>query len=242
MKVKIILVLSALALIIFAAASCTTATKPAETKPAAQEIIKKPEIQPPVIKDILGPQSAALSENTTFVCWAIDPDGRKMTFAWAVEQGRLFQNGTKDVIWTTPEKPGNYTISVKVTNDAGLEASFSKAFKIEDVPDSHKYTDATIYLKLSLSNNDIIKTWSKIRVNDTSEIQCSVENNDVADLNFKWNAPVGKLSGNNLAEGKAFRVGWSAPGVPDKYTVSVTVTDQSGREARGEVTFDVYVE
>ena len=241
MKLKTILILSVLAMTVLAAVSCTTAPKPADTKPAVQETVKKPEIQPPLIKDILGPKEAAPAEDTLLTCWAIDPDGRKLTYVWAVDAGTIKGDGRQG-IWKTPDKLGSYTVSVKVTNDAGLEASQSKAFTVVAVPDSHKTTDNTVYLKLSLTGNDMVKAFASVRVSTINEVQCSVENQDLTELNFKWNAPIGKLSAGNLAEGKASRVGWIAPGTPGQYTVGVSVTDKNGREARGEAVFNVFAE
>lgn len=241
MKNNILIVFSLIALSVLTAVSCTAAPQPATPKPAVEETVAKPVIQPPVIKDILGPKAAALSEDTLFTCWAVDPDGRKLTFAWSVEAGTVKSSG-REAYWKTPDKAGTYTISVKVTNDAGLEATKSKAFDIVAVPDTHKFTDNTVYLKLSLAGNDAVKAWSRIKVMDTGEIQCSVENQDLSELTFKWSAPVGKLSGTGLAEGKASRVGWIAPGTPGTYTVGVTVTDKNNRSATGEVNFEVFAE
>ena len=95
---------------------------------------------------------------------------------------------------------------------------------------------------MSLTGNEIAKAWTTVRVTETREIQCSVENQDLAELTFKWSSPVGKLAGNNLAEGKASRVGWIAPGTPGQYTVGVTVTDKNGRSVKSEVNFDVFTD
>jgi hypothetical protein len=242
MKNNTLLALSILVLCVLTAVSCTAAPQPVTPKPAVQETVKKPELQPPVIKDILGPKTAALSEDTQYTCWANDPDGRKLSYAWSVEAGTVKGTGGREAIWKTPDKPGTYTISVKVTNDVGLEASFSKAFDMVAVPDSHKFTDTTVYLKMSLTNNEMVKAWARVKVMDTSEIQCSVENQDLSDLTIKWTAPIGKLSGSGIAEGKAGRVGWIAPGTPGQYVVGVTITDKNGREVKGEVNLDVYAE
>jgi hypothetical protein len=235
-----IIFLSILALTIFPAVSCTAAPPPVVTKPAVQETVK-PVIQPPVIKDLLGPKEAAPAEETLLVCWAIDPDGRKLTYTWSTETGTIRGDGRQG-FWKTPDKPGSYTVSVKVANDAGLEASQSKAFTVVAVPETHKANDTTVYLNLSLSSNDVVKTWTKARVTSTNEIQCNVENQDLAELTFKWNVPIGKLFGTNIAEGKASRVAWIAPGVPGQYIVSVIVTDKNGREVKGEANFEVYAD
>jgi hypothetical protein len=223
------------------AISCSGTPQTVPPQPVTQQEVKKPELKPPVIKDILGPKEAAPSEDTAITCWAVDPDGRKLTYNWSVDNGTITGQG-RSAIWKTPAQPGSYTISVKVVNDAGLEASQSKSFTVVPVPETHKTTDTTVYLKLSFPSNDVVKISAPLRVTAINEIQCVIEGAEASGLTFKWSAPVGKLSGNKLAEGKASRVGWIAPGTPGDYTISVLVTDQSGHEARGEVTFNVYAD
>jgi len=241
MKNYCLLGLSALMIAILTAVSCTATPQPVTTKPAVQETVQKPEIQPPAIKDILGPKAAALSEDTLFTCWAIDPDGRKLTYDWSVEAGTVRGTG-REAIWTTPDKPGNYTISVRVTNDAGMEASLSKSFNMVETPETHKFTDTTIYLKMQLPGYDVVKVQARSKVMTTNEIQCSVEGQDAEQLTFKWNCPIGKLSGIELGKDKASRVGWISPGTPGDYSLSVIVSNQSGQEARGKINFEVYAE
>lgn len=223
------------------AVSCAVAPQAPTPQPVTQQEVKKPEPKPPVIKDILGPKEAAPSEDTAITCWAVDPDGRKLTYSWSVDSGTISGVG-RSAVWKTPAQPGTYTISVKVVNDAGLEAAQSKSFTVVPVPETHKTTDTTVYLKLSFPSSEVVKISAPLRVTAINEIQCVIEGADTSGLTFKWNAPVGKLSGNKLAEGKASRVGWIAPGTPGDYTISVIVTDSSGREARGEVTFNVYAD
>jgi hypothetical protein len=242
MKKIFIPILSALIMAVLLATACSTSPSPAASKPdeakPTPEAVARPVIQPPLIKDILGPKEAAVSENTTVTCWAVDPDGRKLTFLWSVDAGTIKANG-RDAVWATPSTPGSYTINVKITNDAGLDASMSKQFKVVAVPDSHKFTDNTIYLKMTLQSNDTVRQSVSSHVMTANEIQCLVADQDPAQLTYKWNAPIGKLAGPSLAEGKAARVGWVSPGTPGQYTVGVTVTDKAGHQATGEVNFDV---
>lgn len=242
MKSRLLSALIILALALVPALSCAAAPAAPATRPQPPAEIKKPEPKPPVVKDILGPKEAAVSSKTQYTCWAVDPDGRKMTYEWTVEAGTIMADGKKEAFWSTPDKPGTYKISVKVTNDAGLTDSMSKSFAVIMLPETHKYTDSTIYLNLQMPNSTPVRVEARYLVTSIAEIQCNVEGRDSSQLKFKWEAPIGKLSGNGLAEGRASRVGWIAPGTPGQYRVSVTVTDQAGSEARGEVNFEVYAQ
>lgn len=232
-----ILMASALMASACATSSSTGTPQPSQTTSTASTDLQ-PEIHPPEIKDILGPDEAAVSENTSFVCWAIDPDNRNLTYEWSVSSGSVSgtdRNGT----WWTPEKPGTYTITCKVTNDAGLETVKSKDFVISALPETHKFEDKTIYLKLNLPSNDLVTVSTTCAVNTILEIQCNVAGSEADLLTYQWNAPIGKISGNGLAEGKADRLGWIAPGTPGQYKIAVTVSDKLDRSARGEVTINV---
>lgn len=242
MKNHLLSSLIILALAVLPALSCAATPPTTTTTPQTPIEIKKPEPKPPVLKDILGPKEAAVNSKTQYTGWAIDPDGRKLTYEWTVEAGTITADGKKEAYWDTPDKPGTYKISVKVTNDAGLSASMSKAFEVVPLPETHKYVDNTIYIKLQMPSATPVRVEARCQVTNIAEIQCNVEGRDPSQFKFKWEAPISKLSGNGLAEGKADRVGWIAPGTPGQYKVSVTVTDQSGSEARGEVTFDVFAQ
>ena len=236
--------LGILTLAVLPATSCTgqkEATTP-PSSPQAEQSYTRPEPKPPVIKDILGPQAAAISEETLFTCWAIDPDGRKLTYEWSAEEGTVRSESRREAYWKTPDKPGTYSISVKVTNDAGLSDNMTKKFSVEEVPATHKYEDTTIYLKLQMPGTEAVKISTRCPVTTVVEIQCTVEGRDPSQLNFKWDAPIGKLAGNGLEEGKASRIGWLAPGTPGQYTVGVTVTDQAGNTATGEVSLEVFAQ
>ena len=224
------------------AASCSSQQEATTLSPETQVTSQKPEPKPPVVKDILGPQAAAVSSETLLTCWAVDPDGRKLTYEWSAEDGSVKSDGNKEAYWKTPDKLGSYAITVKVTNDAGLSDSMTKKFSVEEMPATHMYVDNTVYLKLQIPSSEVVKISTRYPVATTVEIQCTVEGREASQLSFKWDAPIGKLSGNGLAEGKASRIGWMAPGTPGQYTVRVIVTDQAGNTATGEVSLEVFAQ
>lgn len=242
MRNHLCIALIILALAALPVASC--ASQPQTTLPQqqVQQTYAEPEPKPPVVKDILGPQTSAVSEEAHFTCYAVDPGGKKLTYEWSAEEGSIRSDGNKEASWKTPDKPGTYAISVKVTNDAGLSDNMTKTFSVEEMPATHMYVDNTIYLKLQMPDTGVVRVSTRCPVTTIVEIQCTVAGRDPSQLSFKWSAPIGKLAGAGLAEGKASRVGWMAPGTPGQYTVSVTVTDQAGNMATGEVSLEVFAQ
>jgi hypothetical protein len=192
----------------------------------------------PVAGTILGAAEWKLSSEGNLNCTAYDPDGDKLNYLWSAENGTIKGEGSQ-VIWVTPDITGDCTITVHVTDGKGGEATASNSFKVVTNPYGNESPDTTIYLNFTIPSGSVVHESRRARIWTTSEIQCVVQNSDANELTYKWSSPVGKLSGNGIAEGKASRVGWTSPGVADTYTVGVTVSDKAGNEAKGDVTFEV---
>lgn len=191
----------------------------------------------PVILDIIGVREWEPAQNGTLICGIEDTGNLK--YSWSAEGGKI-TGESKQVSWTAPDAPGDYAISITVTNAEGQQATFRKSFKVTTNPYNNDTADMTIYLKFTLPSDMVVKEKRRLRIWTTAEIECVVEGANESDLTYKWSAPVGKLAGNGLSEGKARKIGWISPGVADHYKVSVTVTDKAGNTASGEVDFDVF--
>jgi len=59
---------------------------------------------------------------STLACTATDEDGDSLTYAWDPEAGTISGTGN-DVTWSAPASPGDYSIVVTVTDEAGSAAS-----------------------------------------------------------------------------------------------------------------------
>ena len=180
------------------------------------------------------------STTDNLTCVTSNDYSTDLTYTWTASDG-TFQGNGKQVIWSAPETPGDYSISVKVSS-GGQEASYSRSIKVTTNPFNNDQPDQTIYLKLTLPSlpNDIVKEERTVRVWTTMEIQCVVDGSNPSDLTYTWTIPGGKLEGNGLSENKASRVGWIAPGEAADYKVTVVVADKFGNSARGEVDFTVF--
>jgi hypothetical protein len=190
----------------------------------------------PVVVSIIGIGEWKPSAEGNLTCDASDPDGDKLNYIWSAENGTIKGEGNQ-VIWVTPDTTGNYAITVHVTDGKGGEATASKSFKVVTNPYGNDSPDTTIYLKFAMPSGSVVQESRRVRTWTTSEIQCVVKDIEANELTYKWSSPVGKLNGNGIADGKASRAGWTAPGVAGTYTVGVIVTDKAGNEAKGEVVF-----
>jgi hypothetical protein len=81
----------------------------------------------PVINDITL-SSATILINKTYdvTASATDPDGDSLTYEWTVSGGAINNDAANPMKWTTPNTAGDYTITVKVTDGKGGEATKSK--------------------------------------------------------------------------------------------------------------------
>ncbi len=240
MKNYYALLLPVTAALMLLTSACSAAPQPEATPPSDNETASQPSVEPPIIKGIAGSLEWAPASKGTLTCLAKDPQGDKMSYSWAADNGTLEGTG-QQVTWTAPSVPGSYTITVTVTDDEGAQSSFSRAISVVANPLRNDVEDNTIYLKFPMPSQGPVTVSRRVRYDITTDIQCVFPNEDPNQITIVWTAPVGKLFGDGLEDGKAIRVGWLPPGVPGQYTVSVQITDKQGRTASGTVNFDVYL-
>jgi hypothetical protein len=68
--------------------------------------------------------SIEINTAATITCTASDPDGDNLTYNWEADGGSFTQTGA-NATWTAPEIPGEYTISVSVTDGQATSSSSS---------------------------------------------------------------------------------------------------------------------
>ena len=221
-------IIAALLIILFVSCKPNASAKTLYPVPSANNA--------PVVINIIGGSEWKPSVEANLTCYVEDPDGDKLNYIWSVENGTIKGEGNQ-VIWVTPETTGDYAVTVRVTDGKGGEATARKSFKVLTNPYGNDGPDTTIYLKFAMPSGSVVQETRRLRTWTTLEIQCVVPDIDANELTYKWSSPVGKLNGNGLAEGKASRAGWTAPGVAGTCAVGVTVTDKGGNQAKGEVTF-----
>jgi hypothetical protein len=221
-----------LAVICMLAISCSPAPRP--------PVVTLPpkENQAPVARAVTGTSELKPSSTISVQVAAADPDGDKLTYKWSAVKGTIEGEG-KQVKWTAPAEIGEYEVTCVVSDGRGGEASASGKFKVTDNPFGNEEPDKTVFIQLSVPSGQAVEINRKVRIFTTPEIECEIMNEGTGKYTFAWSAPVGKLVGIRLAEGNARRVGWIAPGVAGSYTVSVTVTDLAGNQAKGIVNFEV---
>jgi len=79
--------------------------------------------QPPQISSLVANPSNILYANSTLItCIANDPDGDVVRYSWSASEGSISGVGEK-VTWVAPNKGGNFTVAVLVSDGKGGETT-----------------------------------------------------------------------------------------------------------------------
>ena len=154
------------------------------------------------------------------MCEATDADGDDLEYSWSTDGGMI--NGEGDnVTWIAPDTAGNYAVSVMVTDGKGGEATDSVTITVTAKPNQ-----PPIITSLA-AEKDRLRVWN------TTTIECIATDPDGDRLRFIWAATGGKVQGTGR------EVGWTAPGVVGDYKITVKVTDGKGGEAEASLDLNV---
>lgn len=86
----------------------------------------------PVINEIvLSSTTIKISQQYDVTANATDPDGDSLTYKWTTSGGAINNDAANPMKWTAPAAAGSYTITVKVTDGKGGEATQSKDVSVE---------------------------------------------------------------------------------------------------------------
>ena len=82
-----------------------------------------PANEPPVISSLTANEEWIAPAGICQVeCIALDPDGDSLSYIWSASGGNISGEGSV-VTWIAPDAPSAYTITVKVTDGRGGEAT-----------------------------------------------------------------------------------------------------------------------
>jgi hypothetical protein len=170
--------------------------------------------QAPVISELsAGKKLLVPLEKTQVKCTAVDRDRDPLKYAWSASGGSIEGSGPA-VAWKAPEKPGSYTLTVKVSDGKGGEA---QAQVIVDV--LSKSNNSPIIEELSARPKVIFKEKSTTLV-------CEAMDPDGDALTYHWEAKAGRLVG------EGGRIIWFAPNEERDFVITCTVTDGKGNKSR----------
>jgi len=173
--------------------------------------------QPPIISSLTASEEQIGIYQVK--CIASDPNNDSLSYIWSASGGDISGEGPV-VTWTAPYALGAYTITVKVIDGRGNEATTQLTINVETV----NYPPII---------DSLIPKWWKVRKAVSTTIECVASDPDGDELSYIWSTDGGNISG------EGFIVTWVAPNAYGDYTVTVTVTDDKGGEASKSITIQV---
>jgi hypothetical protein len=214
----------------------TLTLQPACAPPTPE--VRRPN-QAPVIESINYAKDAFANSDMQIDCTAKDADGDNLTYKWSAQAGEIMGQGNS-ILWVPPSKMGIYPLTLVVTDGKGGVATENISIRVVTNADG----TATPLVELTVKMGDagtpaVVK--QRIRQWLTADMLCIVDGaGNTDDLLYTWAASGGEMQGKDLEGGKINKVRWKAPGVKGDYTVSVTVKDSAGREAKGQIILTVF--
>lgn len=174
-----------------------------------------PTNQPPVIESLLAnPPSVEPGGQSRITVSARDPEGDSLTYTWSATGGALSgTTGPDEKIWTAPNTPGTYRITVSVTDNQPGRSSVSRSVEVTVVQQPAPSFDFEISLNppsVTVEQGGTISTtirgWRT--AGPTTSVSFSIINlpNGVTANPFSWSWDLG-----NQNRDVTFSVGSNAP-------------------------------
>jgi REJ domain. len=145
-------------------------------------------------------------------------EGDKLSYGWSATGGAISGNSST-AIWTAPDEPGKYTISVSVTAEKSNKATESVIITVRE-------NHPPEIIDLKASEERIVPLGDCI-------ITCEASDSDDDELNYNWEASGGGITG------KGSIVTWSAPEGVGAYAITVVVVDGKGAKSSASLPVSV---
>ena len=174
---------------------------------------------PPVIEKLTAkPPVLEPGKSSTIECVASEADGDELSYDWQATGGSISGKGTA-ITWMAPENTGTYTISVKVSDGKGGEASKKLSLEVR--------TNSAPEIESLTADPKVVNNGG------SSTITCLAADPDGDELGYHWTATAGDFSGQGSA------VIWTAPQTCATYDISVTVSDGGNGEVSKSLQIEV---
>lgn len=173
----------------------------------------------PVISSVHSSEAVVVALGSSqMACVASDADGDSLTYDWSASGG-AFSGGGPVVTWTAPDRPGTYTITVRVTDGRGGKTSRQIAV---EVPENRAPIIRSLTAEPPVVNQG-----------QDSVIGCDAFDPDGDEIRYVWTASNGTFFGEGAT------VIWTAPVVCGNHIIKVAVSDGRGGESSKEISITV---
>lgn len=223
-------------------AGCGNGGNPAPEEPPSAV---QPDNTPPVIVDLSAEAAEVQPLGTTrIVCRATDQEGDNLAYRWTATGGAIEGNGAS-ALWTAPQKGGDYSIQVVVSDDRGLTATSSIVIKVPEKPNNPpvikmlrftRYNHNPVFIDPKASEKELRDIQALLVVKKLDPVELSVLPSDPDNdtLEYRWiSVPGGTIKGDGST------VWWYAPAETGDYNITIEVSDGRGGTASYTITVTV---
>ena len=220
-------------------AGCAVPPTPAPVEPASE-----PVNNPPLLTSLAADQQVVQPLGRVQLnCRATDPESDNLSYRWTASGGIL--DGSSDTVsWTAPNVPGNYKVTVLVSDDRGGSVSGEILINVPAKPNNPPTISAIKFTRpgrmpIAVKTNPTAKEAADtpelvIRKYETGDVACLAVDPDKDQLTYIWKATGGKIIGNGP------NIQWLAAGDPGTYKITCEVSDGNGGNASFTITISVH--
>ncbi|MFU8796358.1 MAG: Ig-like domain-containing protein [Dehalococcoidia bacterium] len=189
---------------------------------------------PPMIASLTADAGWTLPAGSLRItCEAEDPDGDELSYVWTVTDGSISGTGAA-VTWTAPADVGKYYITVVVSDGHG--GSDTETLRVSVETGQPPVIEGLEVTTDRYGHCYLIKESSlryKVGRQQMYDIECLAHHPDHLELSYEWECEDGEI------EGEGSMIIWTAPNASMYVTITVTVSDGTGRTASESVTLNV---
>lgn len=166
--------------------------------------------KPPAVTLYADSISVLLGEVVNLTAAAADPEEDPLSYTWNATGGTISGTGTQ-VIWQSPGVPGNYTVSIEVSDGVNL-------------------VKRSVIINVSEPGNNppvvgLSADRTEVNPGEIVNLTATASDPDGDILLYNW-----IVTGESIAANGATAI-WTAPGTCGVYTVTVSVSDGRGGES-----------
>lgn len=218
-------------------ASGTADTENAGPAAAPDGTVQAENMPPAILSVQAAPQQIAPLETTEILCRAEDSDGSELYYSWSIEAGSISGKG-EAVSWKAPAEEGHYSIGVTVTDGYGGASTDMVYVNVEaPIQISHSPSMVLMVQPAGEPPFQVFPGQDPVKVRQWSNtiLRCNAEDPDGDELTIAWEATGGDIDPASETMDKVYYIAKER----SLQTITVTVTDSSGRQTEAQIVFNV---
>jgi peptidoglycan-associated lipoprotein len=144
-----------------------------------------------------------LGKASTITVDARDPDGDALTYRWTTTGGVLANTGNRQTTWTAPQQPGNYRMTVTVSDGKGGQVEASTSVEVV-APPKKEYSFEDVHFEFDRFNlrPDAVKILDDAvaTLKDNADLKIQIEGHTCNIGTTEYNLALGERRAGSVRE------------------------------------------